>query len=172
MIVSLIKRGVLSNYQLGGRSIPEGILLPKDIELIWNETKWEVYKVQKGAIASVDTLTWQMSLPFRELTPSAVKNYLQKYDTSEGGALDAERRQKDWKSMFAKTIEYSNKRKDALREQCMYEVGHMSRWLGRYEEGLKQCVVPVDCGTRNVEGKMKRVWAYRKTARKNRRLVT
>lgn len=162
MIVSLIKRGVLGSYQLGGRIIPDDIILPKGIELVWNETQWEVYKVQKGAVASADTLTWQMTLPFIELTPSAVKNYLQKYDTSEGGALDEERRQKNWKSMFAKTIEYSNKRKDTLISDALYEVGHMSRWLGRFEEGLKQCVVPISMGRRNVEGKMKQVYAYRR----------
>ena len=159
MIVSTIKRSVLKEYGLGGRSPPDDVSTPKGVELVWNETQWEVYRCEG------DTLTWQMTLPFTELTPSAVKNYLQKYDTSEGGALDGERREKDWKRMFQKTIEYSNKRKDTLMEDAYYEIGHMSKWLGRYEEGMRQCVVPINMGMQKVNGKPKKVWAYKKDRR-------
>ena len=164
MIVSRIKRGALKDYDLGGRSIPSGILLPKNIELIWNQTKWEVYKCEKSVTKVEDVLIWQMSLPFVELTSSAVTNYLQKHDSSEGGALDAKRRQEDWKRLFARTIELSNKRKDALYDNAMYEIGNMSHWLGRYDEGLRQCVVPINVGIH----KGKRVWAYKK----DRRLIS
>lgn len=137
-------RGELYKYNLG-RIKPPKLDLPKNIELVWNEDieRWQVYKVQKGTTLSLDELTWQIDVPFKGSDiSSGIKYWLQKYDTTEGGAKDLERREKDWLETFKEIRRTEHTRRENQIQEQMYEVGHRCRFLERLAFGAPQCVVP------------------------------
>lgn len=159
MIVSKVRRGRLAKWGLGKHKPPED--LPKNVELIWNQDslRWELYLLtHRGAISCDDELTWQMSTPFkRVVTTSEVKNFIQKHDTSEGGAVSLEERQRRWVQMFKDSNDREERRDQKILDDAYYEVGHMSKFLGRLEEGLRQVVVPITVGVTK-EGKAIRAY--------------
>jgi len=135
VIVSLIKRRLLVEYNLGKYNPPSNIDLPKSVELIWNEddTRWEVYKIQtSGAVASDDLLCWQISAPSLglEVTPG-IKDWLQKYDTSKGGAVSTKRRQTDWLRMFQASQYRLDQRREAEHKELIYELSHRAKFLSQ-----------------------------------------
>lgn len=145
MIVSEVLRGVIRLHNLGKHTCP--VKLEKGYELIWNEDdiRWEVYWIKKkGATPSQDLLVWQMSAPVKGLpiTPG-IKTWLQKFDTSKSGTLDLGQREKAWITMFKEIQRKDKVKRQKQLNETYYELGHICKWLGRYVEGQKQCVVPV-----------------------------
>ena len=139
---------------LGGEAPPSDVSLPTivPIELVWNkdQNQWEIYKLEeKGGIPADDLLRWQMSVPFKgKMITPGIKDWIEKYDASEGGNKSVEQRQKDWIEMFKGVQERYDKMKNKIHEEVCYEVSHMSRWLGRYMDkggkGYRQITVPHD----------------------------
>lgn len=159
----MYRRGELSKYNLGKIKPPE-IDLPKDTELVWNADvgKWQIFLVRKGTTPSLDELTWQIDVPFKgSAISSGIKYWLQKYDTTEGGAISLERRKKDWLETFKEVRRTEDIRKENQIQEHMYEIGHRCRFLERLAFGAPQCVVPAGpvVGVNKSTGKPIRAYA-------------
>jgi len=145
MIATVCKRGELANYNLGGLTPPLVELPRKNLELVWDrdDDRWQIYMVTPGTTPSMDTMTWQISVPYKgSLVSKNIQFWLQKYDTTEGGKKDDDQRKQDWLDTFKWVREREHIKREKAFDDVCYESGHRAKFLERLAFGAPQCVVP------------------------------
>jgi hypothetical protein len=148
MIKGIVRRALLSDFNLGAIPCPTAVsqLLRKGFELVYNEDdlRWELYKIKHhGGTLGDDILVHQMSCPVTgsTITPG-ISRWLEKFDSSAGGAKDDEQRQKDWQSTFNQCMENDKTRRKKLEDEIDYATEDAARYLSKVLDGQRQCVVP------------------------------
>jgi ribosomal protein S20 len=146
MIVDKIERHEFKNYGLGGHDPPGETVsalreVNKNLELIWNQddSRWEIY-LSRG-----DTLYWQNSAPVTGLTITpGLKTWLQKFDSSKGGKLDQEDREKRYLESLYAGFDKLAKRRLVEKEETKREVSSVCKSAMGYMDNAKgnRIVVP------------------------------
>ncbi len=164
MIVDLIKRCDLLDYNLGGleppadaaRSLKE---LNKNLELVWNgdDHRWEIYLVRG------DTLHWQNSSPVlgSTITPG-IKTWLQKFDSTHAGKLDEDDRKKRYGESLRLMLANRKRMEDARHEEMAYERRDVIHGLARRFDNIKPGFIAVPEACVGITNEGKKVYAYKK----------
>ncbi len=143
MIISLVRRCDLEQFNLGGRIPPKDATkalkeLEDCLELIWNVDQWEIYRLRKrGLISGEDELYHQMSSPSKGTGIGPwIKSWLQKFDSNPGGLKDKDELTKKWLQDVHERNILRGYKEEKAEQELYYQFNQITDWLIRNPTSL------------------------------------